>query len=133
MMYMLLLITKTTRGLVALPPNNPSTKCWIVPTKGAPPIKQPPMNRGILSPIRGHCVFFFALRSLRKNSGRSQNISGTLQTILRRMPKLFWLDGLLWKHFGMMIYLGFSETLPVFSPKHFRCLRNFSGDFLSDS
>ena len=94
------------------------------PPKGAPP-KQLPTKRGILSPLREHGVF--RARSLRKNSGRSQNISGTLQKI----PDAF-------RNFsGLMVYsetiFGFSETLPVFSPKHFQCLRNFSGDFLSDS
>ena len=28
---------------------------------------------------------------------------------------------------------SFTETIPVLSPERFRCLRNFSSDFLSDS
>ena len=69
------------------------------------PIKNQPMNSGILSPIGEHRVF--RASSLRKNSGRSQNISGTLQKVPGACQNLF----------GLMVY---SETT-------FRFHRNFSG------
>ena len=91
------------------PPTTSSTKRGL-PPKGGAPYKTAPTNHGILSPIRGHCVF--CARSLRKNSGRSQNFSGTLQKILDACQNFS----------GLMVY---SETF-------FRFLQNTSG-FLSET
>ena len=115
------------------PPNQfpPKGGC---PLKGAldkTSPKQPPRIRECCPPGRNNVPGL---------SGKFQKVPKLFRhppKYIGRVPKLFRLDGLLRNISCMMVLLrnisGISETFPVFSPELFHRLRNFSGDFLSDS
>ena len=86
---------------------------WAAPQWG-PHQKIAPHESWDLVPHPGTLMFFTRVLS-EKILRRSQNISGTLQKVLGRVPKPFWLDGLLRNNF-------------LVSPKLFRfSLRNIFG------
>jgi hypothetical protein len=70
-------------------------------------------------------------RQLRNISGFfSRSCQSNLATS-KKFPALA--ETFLAQRFTPKQLFGFTKTFPVFSPEPFRCLRNFSGDFLSDS
>ena len=105
-------------------PPNKLPRIMGCPPKGAHP-KTAPHEKGDLVPLAGTWCFLrvFSPKKFWK-----------VPEHFRHPPKI--LD--VFQNFsGLMVYsktiFSFSETLPVFSPKHFQCLQNFFGDFLSDS
>ena len=98
---------------------------WRRPHK--PAQNSPPWISGMLVPHPAGTMCFFRARYLRKIPEGSWNFSGTLQNILDAFQNF-----LAWrfapKHFRLWwfyseTFFGISETFPVFSPEHFRCLR----------
>ena len=126
-------------------PNIVSTICggcpptWGPPTsfhqiRGLPPIRgghpktAPPPRKGGCCPPCGSNPFFMRVLSRKIPEGPGTFFRNPPIKFWTCTPKIFQLDC-----FPLKLIFGYSETLPIFSLEDFQCLRNFSGDFLSDS